>query len=64
MHVHLCTTCMPDTCGGQKKASDTLKLELQTAVSYYVGVGNETWVVWKRRTAEPSLLSFSLNFEK
>lgn len=37
LHVHLCTTSVPDTNAGQKKASDTLKLELQTVVSHCVG---------------------------
>jgi hypothetical protein len=35
---------MPGTCGG--KTSDSLKLELQTVVSYHVGGRNQIWVLW------------------
>jgi hypothetical protein len=34
--VYMCTTCMPRICRGQKKTLDTLRLELQEAVSYQV----------------------------
>lgn len=42
MHV-----CIPLVClvlRGQKKASDSLALQLQKVVNYYVGSGNRTWV--------------------
>ena len=28
LHVHLCTMCVPDSYGDQKRASDLLELEL------------------------------------
>lgn len=34
--VYMCTTCMPRIFRGQKKTLDTLRLELQEAVSYQV----------------------------
>jgi hypothetical protein len=34
LHICMGTIVMPDTCGGQKTASDSLKLELQTSVSH------------------------------
>lgn len=37
----------PGSCGGQKKVLDLLKLELQMAVSHYVGAGSWTWIFWK-----------------
>lgn len=37
-----CTTCMSNACGGQKRLSDTLKVELQMVVSCHVYVGNKT----------------------
>jgi hypothetical protein len=36
----LCIMCMPGTHRGQKKALDSLKLELQTVVSCHAGAGN------------------------
>lgn len=41
LHICLCTTCVPDAHRGQKMASDSLRLELQTAVSLHVGAGNQ-----------------------
>lgn len=32
---------------GQKKASDALKLELQVVMSYCMGAGNLSWVLWR-----------------
>lgn len=32
---------------GQKKASDPLKLEFQVVMSYCMGAGNLSWVLWK-----------------
>ena len=37
LYVCLCTLCVPDACGGQKKVSDLLDLELQMIVSCHVG---------------------------
>lgn len=34
-------TCVPGTCGGQQEEPDPLELELQAAVSHYVGSGNK-----------------------
>ena len=43
--------CAPPMCmvlsGGQKRESDPLGLELQMVGSHHVGVGNQTWVLWK-----------------
>lgn len=33
----ICITCLPDSCGGQKKASDPPKLELRMVVNHQVG---------------------------
>ena len=44
------TLCQHTMCmhyGGQKKALDPLGLELQTVVSYHVGAGNPTQILWK-----------------
>ena len=43
LFVDLCITCKPGTCGGQKRASDALELELRIVVKYHVGAGNWTW---------------------
>lgn len=37
MSICVCTTCMPDVCGRQKKVSHFLELELWMIVSYHVG---------------------------
>lgn len=33
--------CMPGACGGQKRMSDVLELELHTVMRCHVGSGNE-----------------------
>lgn len=38
----MCTTCVPGDWEGQKKTSDSLKVELQVLVSYHVGSGSRT----------------------
>lgn len=38
------TTCVSHVHNIQKKALDSLGLELQVVVSFHVGVGNQTWV--------------------
>ena len=48
IHVGPCATYVFGACEGQKKASDPLEVELQTAVSGYVGVRHRIWVLWKR----------------
>lgn len=50
---------MPGTQGSQKRASDPLYLELLRVVSYYMGIRNQTWVLYKYKKmfliSEPSL---------
>lgn len=46
--------CVCGTCGNQKKALDTLELELQVSVSHHVGARNRILVLCLL-TAEPSL---------
>lgn len=57
----LCRTCMPDVLGGQKRAPETLELELCLVVGHLVGAGDQTPVLWKSSSvlfpAEPSLSS-------
>lgn len=43
LHVCMCTTCVPGARG--HKVLDPMELELQTTVSYYVGLGNKTWAL-------------------
>ena len=45
-------TCVPVAQGGQKRASESLELELQTVLSLHVGPVEEQMVLL---TAEPSL---------
>lgn len=46
--MHICVLCtLLSILRGQKRALDTLELELQMAVSHYVGAGNQTLVLWK-----------------
>ena len=42
LQVCLRTMCVPGACGGQKRVSDPLELELQKVVSHRVGAGNGT----------------------
>lgn len=42
--VCMYTMCVPCACGGQKKASNPLELNLETVVSHHVAAGNWTWV--------------------
>lgn len=46
-HVCMCTTYMPGTCRGQKRALDFLELELWMVEICQVGPGNWTWDLWK-----------------
>jgi hypothetical protein len=47
MSVYLCTACIPDDWGGQKRALDPQELELQTAMNCHLGAGNQVWVFWE-----------------
>lgn len=47
LHVYLCTTCIPDAHGGQKKALDSPRTGV-TVLSHHVGAGNGTWVLRKK----------------
>lgn len=38
--LHVCLCCIPDSHGGQTRALDSLKLELQIIKGYHVGVRN------------------------
>lgn len=41
--AYLCTMCVPGTCRGQKRTSDSPRLELQAVVSHHhVDTGNRT----------------------
>lgn len=40
--VCMCTTFMPDSYRGQKRASNVLELELQMIMSYNVSYGSKT----------------------
>lgn len=42
-YVCMCATCVSITSGCQKKASNSLELELKMLVSHHVGDGNGTW---------------------
>lgn len=45
--IRLCTTCVPDTCGGPKWASVALDLDFQIVIDHNVGDGMWTPVVYK-----------------
>lgn len=47
---HVCSTCR-----GQRMAPDPLELELEMIISHKLGAGNQTVVLWKSTTVEPSL---------
>lgn len=55
----LMTMCVCHACGGQKRASDGLELELQLVVTNHVDAGNRSQVLWKNSKVllitEPSL---------
>ena len=55
-HGYICVPWVSSSHGGQKRASDPLKLELQTIVSYHMGAGNQTCVLCKSSQCS-SLLS-------
>lgn len=39
---------MTNTCGNQKRESDSMKLELKSIVRGHVSARNETDILWKR----------------
>lgn len=43
LQVYLCTLCVPDAWGSQKRALDTMDLELLMAVNPHVGAEVEPW---------------------
>lgn len=45
--MYVYTTCVPKAHVGQMKVLEPLELDLQRAVSHYVGDGNLTQVHWK-----------------
>lgn len=45
--MNFCSLCARGAGGGQKTASEFPELELQMFVSYHVGVGNRTQVLWE-----------------
>ena len=47
LSVFMCTTCMPDTLGGQKWVLAPLELELLMVVSCQMGAENGTWILYK-----------------
>lgn len=47
LHVCLCIICMPCALGSQRVMVNPLDLELQMVVSYCVGAGTWTLVLWK-----------------
>jgi hypothetical protein len=42
---------MPDALGGQKRVSDSLKMELQMVVHCHVGAGDQIWVLGRTASA-------------
>lgn len=45
--IYVCTMCMPGAHMGQKRASDSLALELTYVVNIYAGAGNGIWAFSK-----------------
>lgn len=66
LYVYECVAsmyiCVPYLCLTPEEAKT--RHQIPWNYSYYVDAGNQTCVVWKRRTTEPSLLFFSLSFQK
>lgn len=59
--VHACSAYMHigalHACGGQKKASDSLELEVQMLVSHHFGSRTQTWFFWKSSQCSSPLSS-------
>ena len=51
--VYMCTKCLSGACGGQKKASDLLELELQVVVSNHMGTETRTQVPYDSMYPQP-----------
>lgn len=47
LHVRMCNTCKPDSLRGQKRALESLELELLMIESRHVVAGNRTHVPCK-----------------
>lgn len=47
LHECMCTTCMPDALGDQKRVLDPMELELLMVVNHPVGAENRTQVLFK-----------------
>lgn len=43
MYEHICAGALES----QKRASDSLELELQEVVNLVLGTRNKTWILWK-----------------
>ena len=57
LYVWMCTICIPNACGGQRRASDPLELELQKVVSHLCA-GNGTQGLCKSsHLSSPSVVS-------
>lgn len=67
LYICIFTTCMPDTCRGQKRAYDPLEQELQVAMACHVGDGNQAQDLRKNSkcflTSLSSLQSLFFPFE-
>jgi hypothetical protein len=49
--MYICVLCACSTLEGQRRASDTLGLELQMVVSHQVGAGKQAQVLLKSNSA-------------
>lgn len=54
LHVCFYIMCVPSAHWGQRRALDTLKMELQTVVSSHVGAGDWTRTFWRAASAPDS----------
>lgn len=54
----MCSVCVSNTCGGQKRVSDHLELELWVVVSCHEYAGDRTRVCWES-SQHPEPLSIS-----
>lgn len=45
--MYVCVLCECSAYGSQKRASDTLEIELQMVMRYFVGTRNQIYVLWK-----------------
>lgn len=47
LHICICTICLPGALGEQRRALDTLELELQVIVNCHLDSRNQTQVLCK-----------------